>query len=106
MRDEWICHNTIYRNMWIAVPPVGLYPPPLFLRTFYVHMFRHVGKMMNIWGVQAYRGYSYPQITVIHSGFYMRLLGSIYPLTWNSFILNPLTIFIKASGDNTHKNRT
>ena len=30
-----------YRNLWIAVPPVGLYPPPYF----YVYLFRHVGEL-------------------------------------------------------------
>ena len=29
------------RNLWIAVPPVVLYPPPYF----YVHLFRHVGEL-------------------------------------------------------------
>ena len=51
----WLITRAIkypYRNLWIAVPPVGLYPP-----YFYVHLFRHVGELRAcaIWRAQSLR---------------------------------------------------
>ena len=53
----WKNYESTYRNLRIAVPPLSPVPPRAYLRTFYVHLFRHVGEMMNIWGVHLSANY-------------------------------------------------
>ena len=82
-----------YRNLWIAVSPVGLYPPPpLFLRIFDVNFFRHVGKMMNIWGVQLSKNYGRLLDRVLCTA------PHIYSLFYRALVLSPV-LYMYAVGN-------